>query len=227
MNTKERVEWLEAWRSCFPGLETSAMAASAAAIDGPGRWEVSVRGGGMNAAGLRFFGEGDYTAWKNACAETFSLGLVAPRAPLAGFPWLSAVWDLRSGRWESVRLCGEASNARLKNGQALAWDYAVGVKAPQRRRLSPTAFKAGVFQEPALDRALEEFSRLCPVASFSFENTGWSLRLARPLRWPLFARCDLSAAFTPDSTQLALFLLDRSVVELSFDGEALWAHCSG
>jgi hypothetical protein len=96
-----------------------------------------------------------------------------------------------------------------------------------RRALRPGRFKAGVFGEPALDRALEEFSLLCPLESMSLEEPGWSLRLAGGLRWPLFARCDLSAAFTPDSAQRALFLLDRRVTELSFDGEALWAHCTG
>jgi len=37
----------------------------------------------------------------------------------------------------------------------------------------------------------------------------------------------VSGAFTPGSSQLALFLLDRRVTELAFDGEGLWAHCAG
>lgn len=229
MNAKERVEWVKAVGACLPEGETGPLAAAAAALDaaGAGRWEVSVRGGGLLSLGLRFFGEGPYAAWRAACSKAFSVPSAGPDAPRAGFPWLTAAWDLKTGARTALRLTGEAKGATLKPGWALAWEFKAGAKTPARRLLRPAPFKAGLFKEPALDRALEDFSRLCPLASLSVEEPGWSLRLAQRLRWPLFARCDVSAAFTPDSSQLALFLLDRSVTELSFDGEALWAHCAG
>ena len=167
------------------------------------------------------------SAWKKACLKTFALEGPGPESPRAGFPWLTAAWDLKTGSWTAARLCGAAAGAKLKAGQALAWDFTAGGKAPLRRLLAPSTFAAGAFKEPVLDRALEDFSLLAPLASLSVEEPGWSLRLERPLRWPLFARCDVSASFTPHSSQLALFLLDRRVTELSFDGEALWAHCAG
>ena len=229
MNVKERVDWIRAWRSCYSGLATGEMAAAAEAVDAPGRWEVSVRGGGLVAAGLRFFGDdpGRYSSWKGAVAKTFILGNSGPSAPRPGYPWLTASWDLQSGRWAAVRLFGEAPGTKLKSGQVLVWDFSPSAKIPKKRILAHATFKAGAFGEPALDRALMDFSRLCPVSSLSIEDAGWSLRLDGGPRWPMFARCDISAAFTPHSSQLALFLLDRRVNELSFDGEALWAHCAG
>lgn len=227
MNTKERIEWVRAVGACQPGSDIADMLAAGEALDGPGRWEVSVCGAGPHAVGLRFFGAGDHAAWSRACAKAFSLEAAGPGAPREGFPWLSAAWDLRTGRRTALRLCGAAPGVKLKSGQALAWDFAAGGGEPRRRLLDPLPFKPGLFGEPALDGALAAFSRLSPLASSSIEAPGWSLRLAQRLRWPLFARSDLSAAFTPSSSQLALFLLDRSVTELSFDGEALWAHCAG
>lgn len=227
MNTKERVEWTKAVGACLPGAVVKDMLASADALEGPGRWEVSVSGGGLHRVGLRFFGAGDHAAFLKAARKAFALGAAGPAAPAEGFPWLSAAWDVRTGRWTAVRLCGGSRGAKLKPGQAFAWDFKPGGGAPLRRLLRPAAFKPGIFGEPVLDRALEDFARLSPLSSLSVEDPGWALRLERPLRWPMFARCDLSAAFTPGSAQLALFLLDRSVTELSFDGEALWAHCAG
>lgn len=227
MNAKERIEWVKAVGACQPGSDVSDLLAAGAALDGPGRWEVSVCGAGPHAVGLRFFGAGDHAAWRAACVKTFALHGAGPAAPREGFPWLSAAWDLRSGRRTSLRLCGGAAGVKLKPGQSLAWDYATAGGAPRRRLLDPVPFKKGLFGEPALDGALEDFSRLSPLSSLSVEAPGWSLRLERPLRWPMFARSELSAAFTPSSSQLALFLLDRRVTELSFDGEALWAHCAG
>ncbi|MDP3540980.1 MAG: hypothetical protein Q8T11_00775 [Elusimicrobiota bacterium] len=220
MNSKERNEWIKAVGACVPDAVVKDMLAAAEAADAPGRWEVSVCGAGLHAAGLRFFGAGDYARWRKSCAKAFRLACVGPDGPAEGLPWLTAAWDLKTGGWTALRLSGSA------RGKIAAWDFRPG-QAPVRRLLAPVAFKARAFGEPALDLALEEFSRLAPLATLSFEAPGWSLRLARPLRWPLFARCDLSAAFTPHSSQLALFLLDRGVTELSFDGEALWAHCAG
>jgi hypothetical protein len=230
MNAKERLDWVKAVGACVPDADTGAMASTAEALDGAGggRWEVSVGGRGLHSVGLRFFGAGPYAPWRAACAKAFSLGKAAlPDAPRPSFPWATAAWDLKTGRWTALRLCGGMAGAKLKPGQALAWDFTSGKTAPARRLLNQVAFRAGVFKEPVLDRALEEFSRLAPLAEMSIEDSGWSLRLERPLRWPLFARCDMSAAFAPNSSQLALFLLDRRVTELSFDGEALWAHCAG
>lgn len=227
MNAKERAEWTKAVGACVPGSAIKPMLAAGAALDFPGRWEASVCGAGLHAAGLRFFGTGDYKIWRKACGRTFALDAAGPGSPREGFPWLTAGWDLKTGRWTALRLCGSSRGAALEPAQALAWDFAPGGEAPARRLLSPAPFKAGAFGEPALDLALEEFSRLSPLASLTVSAPGWSLRLARPLRWPMFARCDLSAAFTPNSSQLALFLLDRSVTELSFDGESPWAHCAG
>lgn len=229
MNAKERIEWVKAVGACLPGSDVRGMIAAGEALDdtGTGRWEVSMSGAGLHGAGLRYFGAGDYAAWSKACLKAFSLDGPGPDAPREGFPWLTAAWDLKTGRWTALRLCGGTRAAKLKPGQALAWDFKAGDTAPLRRLLRPVPFKAGIFKEPVLDRALEDFSALSPLASLSVEEPGWSLRFARRLRWPMFARCDLSSAFSPNSSQLALFLLDRSVTELSFDGEALWAHCAG
>lgn len=222
MNAKERAEWVKATAACLPGSDARAMLAACEALDGPGRWEASVSAD-LHRVGLRFFDAGGRF---KAAAKAFGLEAHGLDASVEGFPSVAAAWDLRTGRWTSVRLCGAAKGAGVKPGRALAWDHRPG-SAPVRRALSPVPFKAGVFKEPALDRALEEFARLSPLASMSLEGDGWSLRLARRLSWPLFARCDLSAAFTPSSSQRALLLLDRGVTELSFDGEALWAHCGG
>jgi hypothetical protein len=230
MNVKERVDWLKAVGACLPGSETRPMAAAAAALDaaGPGRWETSVRGGTLTHVGLRFFGSGPFDAWRAAAAEAFSYDAdLGPDAPRPGFPWLTAAWDLKTGAWTALRLSGALEDSKLKRGHALAWDFKPKGSGPERRALKPVPFKPGLFNEPALDSAFEDFSRLHPLSAMLIEEEGWSLRVARPLRWPLFARCDVSAAFTPSSSQLALFLLDRRVTELAFDGEGLWAHCAG
>lgn len=215
MNVKERDEWLKAVGACLPDANLKGALASLAALDaaGAGRWEVSVRGGGLQTIGLRFFGEGPYAPWRAACAKAFALDKGA-ESPRAGIPWLTVAWDLKTGARTNLRLCGE-------------WDCPAGAKSPERRAVRTVPFKEGIFKEPVLDAAVGDFSRLAPIATMTVEDSGWSLRLQSKLRWPLFARCDVSAAFTPSSSQLALFMLDRNVVELSFDGEALWAHCAG
>lgn len=229
MNAKERDEWFKAVGACLPDGRVQALAAAVRGLDagGAGRWEVSVHGGMLHSIGLRFFGAGEHARWLKACRKAFSLKGPGPDAPREGFPWLTAAWDLKTGRWTALRLCGGARGVKLKPGEALAWDFVPGAKTASRRLLRPAPFRPGLFNEPALDRALEDFAGLAPLAALSVEDPGWSLRLHSPLRWPLFARCDVSAAFAPHSSQLALFLLDRAVTELSFDGEALWAHCAG
>ncbi len=179
MNVKERDEWLKALGACFPNLTTGAMSSACAAVAEEGRWEASVRGGELTAAGLRF------------------------QPARRGAPRLDATWDLTTGR--------PIGGAPFSPA------------APGRR----VRFKAGLFGEPALDKVIADFAALCPVDSMVLREVGWSLVLASPPRWPLFARCDIAAVFTPSASQLALFLLDRRVSELSFDGEALWAHCGG
>lgn len=228
MNSKERVEWQKAVGACCPDLDLGPMTAASEALEraAPGRWEISVGGGGLHLAGLRYHGtrESDFPSWQAAALKAFGFGpgLLAD-APPPGVPWLSASWDLRAGARTALRFYGAGS----QRGSARVFDFAAGETAPTRRTLKPAAFKSGVFKEEALDRALEDFSRLCPLDTIAIADPGWSLRFAQPLRWPLFARCDVAAAFTPHSSQLGLFLLDRKVVELSFDGEALWAHCAG
>lgn len=224
MNRKERAEWVRALGACLPEAEVRPMQSAADALDQAcaGRWEASVCGLGPKLAGLRFFGSGDYGAFKKAAAEAFSLKAVLPEAPADGFPWLAASWDLGTGRRLALRAFGAAAR-----NQAVAVDYGPKGERSARATLKPAPFDASIFEEPALERALADFERLCPAQSMTLEASGWSLKLSRPLRWPLFARCDVSAAFTASSSQLALFLLDRSVVELTFDGEALWAHCRG
>ena len=163
MNVKERVEWTKALRSCFPGLQTDAMAAATEIIDAPGRWEVSVRGGALTSAGLRFFGDGDYAAWRKTASKAFVLGNSGPTAPRAGFPWLTATWDLQTGLWTSVRLCGEEAGRKLRNGQALAWDFSQSAKIPKTKMLSPVPFKAGAFGEPALNEMQQPHLALAPA----------------------------------------------------------------
>lgn len=234
MNFKERHDWLKAVAACMAGFDLRALTAASAALEdaAPGRWEISMGGGGLHMVGLRFFGKSmdTYEPWLTVAAKAFGVGTWrGAAAPTPGFPWLSATWDLKTGFWTSLRFYGEGGSAasRLKIGQSFAWDFASAGKTPIRRLLSPAPYKAGIFKEPVLDGALEDFDRLCPLSTFLSVELGWSLRLARPIRWPMFARCDVSAAFAPHSSQLALFLLDRHVTELSFDGEALWVHCAG
>jgi hypothetical protein len=86
-------------------------------------------------------------------------------------------------------------------------------------------FRPGGLGNPALEKALSDFSSLHEVSGTTISKaSGWSLRLERGAPFPDFLRCDLSAAFTAHSSQLALLLLDRLVTEVSFEGESLWAY---
>lgn len=218
MNRKERSEWIDALGACLAGTEVGPMRAAADALDDAcaGWWEASVCGLGPRLAGLRFFGAGDYAAFTKAAAKAFALKAVLPEAPAAGFPWLAATWDLGTGRRLSLRFFGDG-----------AFDFDAKGRLTRRAPIKTKRFDAGAFGDPALEKALGEFAALSPVRAMTIEPSGWALKLERPVRWPMFARCDVSAAFTPSSSQFALFLLDRKVTELSFDGEALWAHCRG
>lgn len=108
---------------------------------------------------------------------------------------LDASWDARAALWSARKAPGGAARP----------------------------FNAAAFPEP-VGSALARFHALCPVASARASGAEWTLALARPLAWPLFLRCDLSAAFQPRASQLSLLLRDARVTALDFDGEALWAR---
>lgn len=118
----------------------------------------------------------------------------------------------------------------------LEWEVSVrGGNSPAvraRRRETPDGkrgarFSPGAFAEPVAS-ALKDFDALAPVAEVRAAPKGrWTLILARPLPWPLFLRCDLSAAYAPRAAQLSLILRDARIDALEFDGEALWARCAG
>lgn len=117
----------------------------------------------------------------------------------------------------------------------LAWEVSVrggdapAVRARPRgeRGEKGKRFSAAAFAEPVAS-ALKAFDGLAPISEVRFAAKGrWTLILSRPLAWPLFLRCDLTAAFAPRAAQLSLVLRDARIDALEFDGEALWARCSG
>ena len=87
------------------------------------------------------------------------------------------------------------------------------------------AFSTAPFGEEALRKALGDFAALCPVRGMEIGRSGWALMLAPGTSWPAFLRCDIAAGFA-GAAALHLLLRDRPVVELRFDGEALWAWVS-
>jgi hypothetical protein len=120
----------------------------------------------------------------------------------------SDLWEIavRGGDAPAVKLARRAASGATKPGA----------------RFSPAAFA-----EPVAS-ALKTFDALCPIAEVRRGKAGaWTLVLSRPVAWPLFLRCDLSAAFTPGAAQWSLVLRDARVAALDFDGEALWARCVG
>lgn len=136
--------------------------------------------------------------------------------------WEGAV----SGGGSAVRLLAVPSNAAGRLDAA--WDPGKAAWLFQRAgapkgKLVP--FRAKDFAAP-VDEALARFHRLNPIASVRRDGARWTLILERPLAWPLFLRCDLSAAFAPRASQLSLLLRDSRIVALDFDGEALWARFS-
>lgn len=96
------------------------------------------------------------------------------------------------------------------------------------RAPAPRRFSAADFAEP-IASALKTFDALASISDVRRARGGaaWTLILAKPLPWPLFLRCDLSAAFAPRAAQLSLILRDARVIALDFDGEALWARFVG
>ena len=126
----------------------------------------------------------------------------------------------------------DAAAAVAAFGAGADWQVSVrGGDAPavRARRRGAAAggarFSAAAFAEPVAS-ALKAFHALSPVARVRAAPKGrWTLELERPLPWPLFLRCDVSAAFAPRAAQLSLILRDAPVSALEFDGEALWARC--
>lgn len=134
----------------------------------------------------------------------------------------------RAGPWEGAVSGGSAAVRLLAGGLDAGWDPRAGAwlfrrSGPPKGKLVP--FRAKDFAAP-VDEALARFHLLNPIASVRFEKDRWTLILERPLAWPLFLRCDLSAAFAPRASQLSLLLRDARIVALDFDGEALWARFS-
>ncbi len=120
---------------------------------------------------------------------------------LTGSPWLETRWDLSAGTLE-----------RTSDG-----------RGRRAGRFDPRSFP-----DAAVARALAEFAALAPVATRIVEGKRrWALRLAGRLPWPAFLRCEISAAFTARSAQIALLTPAHAVRELSFEGESLWAYFEG
>ncbi|MBI3554163.1 MAG: hypothetical protein HY077_16825 [Elusimicrobia bacterium] len=225
MNSKECLDWLGGVADSFPELRLKDLRSAVetlAAAQPAGRWEGGLCGpAGFSRLAIRFHGPAS-----NA-AKIFGVrGLSAPKAAAPGFARLRVVWDCKAGRWESLRLLGAAGRGgaagsdcrRAKNGRPAISEISLAARA----------FRPAGLGEPALEKALSAFAELCPVEDEVRGPGGqWALRLAGGAPFPAFLRCDISAAFTPLSSQLAFLLLDRRVVELAFDGDALWAYFRG
>ncbi len=169
------------------------------------------------------------------------LAAVADARP--GVEWLASV---RAGSPERLRLSFEAdADSRRAAARALGradfpgkgrglieadWDgarkawIAAGPRAPRpRARFSPEAFPSPIAEGLAAFHARE------PLAGVEFgPGSGvWTLLPARPVPWPRFLRCDLSAAFAPRAAALCLAFRDARIVALEFDATALWARLTG
>ena len=221
MNARQAREYLAASAACDSGgdyraaanlLEAVAAAAPAAV------WETAVRGGDASVLRLALRGDGAEAA-RPALASALALEEAALSGrPGASRPWIDATWSAGSGRWTDVEAAwSEGGRQRLR---------ALAPKPGPERALETTRFSAGAFAEP-IASALKTFDDLSPLAAMQSAagRAGWSLILAKALPWPLFLRCDLSAAFAPRAAQLSLLLRDMRVVALDFDGDALWARC--
>lgn len=126
----------------------------------------------------------------------------------------------------------DALAAVTADGSGADWEVSLrggdppAVRARRRAAVEGGArFSPSAFAEPVAS-ALKAFDALAPVARVLSAPKGrWTMVLARPLPWPLFLRCDVSAAFAPRAAQISLILRDAPVSALEFDGEALWARC--
>jgi hypothetical protein len=206
VNAKHCRDFLTACAACDPGSDYGAPQALVAAVAEAlpeGEWEAAVRAGDPSALRLALRACGDLTAARGVLSRLLDLPAESlAKGPRPGLSWVEARWDAKDGRWVSARAGDDGSRAR--------------------------PFRAAAFGEPA-GRALADFSGLAPVAEVRTVpgSPGWTLVLERPLAWPLFLRCDVSAAFAPRAAQLSLILRDARLVALDFDGEALWARFVG
>ena len=233
MNLKETLDWLGAVQDSFPDLSLGTIQGVVERLGaGGGRWEAGLAGGeGFSTVAVRYFGPAsDFAAWLELAASQFGVRPEELRlsAPAEGFPWLSATWDLRSGQWRSARLLGQGPRRGLAAGARLER----GRKAPAPLRCQSATFRPSELGEPALEKVLADFSRLCPVADRVADSSPdgpprWSLRLREGLPWSGFLRCDLSKGFSAGCSQSSFLMRRLQVRELAFEGDLLWAYCGG
>lgn len=197
MNSLQALRWLRATAACDPKGDYRGPLALLSAC-GACDWEGAVSARGA----LRLLPRPPRAlpaAARARAARLLGLARLPAGPDREGF-WLDAAWDPASGSWSRAAAGG----------------------VPGR----PRPFRPRDFAAP-VGEALARFHALCPLASSRRVGASWSLALERPLPWPLFLRCDLSAAFQPRASQLSLLLRDARVVALDFDGEALWARFRG
>jgi hypothetical protein len=198
-----------------------ALVESAAEAAPEAEWHVAVSGASASALRLGLLKGAAVPAARDAAARTLRVDRAALDAsPASSRPWLDAAWDAARGAWTRVEVARAAG--RHEAVRALA------PKPGRERVLRTRPFSAAAFDEP-IASALKTFSALEPVAAVQSEkgSAAWTLALARPVAWPRFLRCDLSAPFAPRAAALSLLLRDARLVALDFDGEALWARLVG
>ena len=214
MNGAQRRDWLKTVSECSPEWRLDGLTAVLARLDedvAGGTWE----GGVCNrpeakTVAVRYFGtNGDFEAWKRALSGISEVSAgVGAHPPAGGLPWLTIVWDAAAGRLERV--------------------------GPGKILYKPCRYSRREIEDAAQAQVLADFDALCRIRDLVFQFSagpgkprplgGWSLRLERPLAWPLFARLEMAASFAAESSRLSFFLLDRRVRELEFDGERIWAY---
>jgi len=226
MKPAQRRDWLSVVSECRPDWKLAPLAALLEGLDAAAPetvWEGGVCGRpGAKTLAVRAFG---------APARKEAAGLLkiavdedAP-PPAAGLPWLILEWDAAGG--------GPARAAFFSGDRATV--FAGAAKKPVEILHRPSRYAPRTMEDPALAKVLSEFDVLCPVRDlvFRFAADGlakpralpsWSLRLRRPVAWPLFARLDMAAAFAAESSQLAFFVQERRVTELGFEEGTPWAY---
>ena len=216
MNSFHCRRWLEALAAVDTTNAWEGPLALAAALP-DAEWEGAIRGDEPGTVRLAARGKPTPESRK-AAAKALGLApdALGSDAGSSESPWLDARWDARSRQWRAVELGLSGGVRRL-----------LPVSGPVRK-LKSKPFKAKDFGEPSA-AALAEFHALVPVRRvISTEGRdGWILELERFIPWPLFLRCDVSAAFTARASQLSLLLRDARVRAIEFDGEALWARFVG
>jgi hypothetical protein len=224
MNSVHARAFLTAAASCDPSGDYSgprALVDALAKAAPESEWHAAVSGGSASALRLGLLFCGDLTAARAAASSV--LPVDADRldfAPGAARPWLDAAWDAKNGTWTGVELARGG-----KNGDFVR---VLSPEAGPEKKLIARKFSAADFEDPVAS-ALKAFHALEPVAAVQTAagRPDWTLKLARPVPWPRFLRCDVAGAFVPRAAQLTLLLRDARVVALDFDGEALWARFVG